>query len=92
MEKLLGNKILVKGDDPNVTESGILLAMPNPTEKPRPETGEIILVGSKLEYDFLKVGDKVHFNKMAAKDFHHEGEDYLLVAGGDINGYFKAKE
>ncbi len=89
METLLGNKVLVKGDDPTITESGILLSMPNPTEKPRPETGVIVLVGTKLEYDFLKVGDRIHFNKMAAKEFHNEGEDYLMISGSDINGYFQ---
>jgi co-chaperonin GroES (HSP10) len=87
METLLGNKVLVKGDDPTITESGILLEMPNPSQKQRSETGEIVLVGTKLEYD-LKVGDKIHFNKMAAKEFHHNGKDYLIVAGGDINGFF----
>ena len=86
MKQLLGKRVLVIPDDPTVTESGILLEHVNPSEKVRPFKGTVYLVGHKIED--VKVGDKIHFNKMIAKDFEHEGVKYLLVQEQDIDGIY----
>jgi co-chaperonin GroES (HSP10) len=85
--KLLHNKVLITPEDPNITESGLFLGVPNPTEKARPFQGTVEYVGHKVTN--VSVGDRVHFPAMMGKDFPYEGVTYITIRDEDIHGIFE---
>ncbi len=91
MEKLepLGDKVVVKPIEKEVTSKGGLI-IPD-TAKEKPQEGEIIAVGpgkvdkkgNKIAMD-VKVGDKVIFAKYTGSEITVSGEKYLIMPENDI--------
>ena len=83
MRLLLNRIAVVRDEDKNTSESGIILSAIAPQKS---ETGIIKFVGpGKPEQPMvLKVGDRVKFAKHAGMEFNHEGIDFLLMRDDDI--------
>ena len=88
----LGDKILVKRDEPTSrTESGIYLPE---TAKDKPKQGKVIAVGSgilnKETGDYLpfsvKKGDTVIFTSYSGTEVKIDNVDYLIMTEEDILG------
>ncbi|MFZ9692195.1 MAG: co-chaperone GroES [Phycisphaerales bacterium] len=88
----LGDKILVKRDEPTSrTESGIYLPE---TAKDKPKQGKIVAVGNgilnKETGDYLpfsvKKGDSVIFSSYAGTEVKIDNVDYLIMTEEDILG------
>lgn len=82
--KPLGDKVVIKPQaKEEVTASGIVL--PDTADKDKPEQGEVIAVGPDATKD-VKNGDKVLFKKYSPDEFKIDGQEFLVVAKGDIIG------
>ncbi|PLX21039.1 co-chaperone GroES [Candidatus Parcubacteria bacterium] len=88
------NVVVKPKKEDDITKSGIIL--PGSSEKERPEQGEVVAVGEgKLLDDgkrapmSVKVGDNVMFKKYSPDEVSIDGEDYLIVAEGDIIAILK---
>jgi len=88
----LGDKIIVKRDEPTArTESGIYLPE---TAKDKPKQGKIIAVGNGIlnketgEYIpfSVKKGDSVIFSSYAGTEIKIDDVDYLIMTEEDILG------
>lgn len=88
----LGDKILVKRDEPTSrTESGIYLPE---TAKDKPKQGKIVAVGNGIlnketgEYlpFSVKKGDSVLFSSYSGTEVKIDGQDYLIMTEEDILG------
>ena len=88
----LGDKILVKRDEPTSrTESGIYLPE---TAKDKPKQGKIVAVGNgKLNKETgeylpfsVKKGDAVIFSSYAGTEVKIDNVDYLIMTEEDILG------
>ncbi len=88
----LGDKIIVKRDEPTArTESGIYLPE---TAKDKPKQGKVIAVGSgilnKETGDYLpfsvKKGDTVIFTSYSGTEVKIDNVDYLIMTEEDILG------
>ena len=88
----LGDKILVKRDEPTSrTESGIYLPE---TAKDKPKQGKIVAVGNgninKETGEYLpfsvKKGDAVIFSSYAGTEVKIDNVDYLIMTEEDILG------
>ncbi|MFM1889430.1 MAG: co-chaperone GroES [Candidatus Nanopelagicales bacterium] len=88
----LGDKILVKRDEPTSrTESGIYLPE---TAKDKPKQGKIVAVGNGIlnketgEYlpFSVKKGDAVIFSSYAGTEVKIDNVDYLIMTEEDILG------
>jgi chaperonin GroES len=88
----LGDKILVKRDEPTSrTESGIYLPE---TAKDKPKQGKIVAVGNGIlnketgEYlpFSVKKGDAVIFSSYAGTEVKIDNVDYLIMTEDDILG------
>lgn len=77
--QMLGKRVYIKAEDPSVTESGIIT---DTTGKERPDRGEVIMVGDKV--DEIEVGDRVIFDKNVAKKTNIEGKDLLWIREDSI--------
>jgi co-chaperonin GroES (HSP10) len=86
MKQLLGKRILITTKDPAVTDSGIILESAATEHKQRPFEGTVDYVGDKVED--IQVGDHIHFNSIAGKEFPHDGKTYLLIHEQDVNGIY----
>ena len=92
MIRPLGDKILVKRDEPTSrTESGIYLPE---TAKDKPKQGKIVAVGNgnlnKETGEYLpfsvKKGDAVIFSSYAGTEVKIDNVDYLIMTEEDILG------
>ncbi|MBM4104701.1 MAG: co-chaperone GroES [Phycisphaerae bacterium] len=88
----LGDKIIVKRDEPTArTESGIYLPE---TAKDKPKQGKIVAVGNgilnKETGDYIpfsvKKGDAVIFSSYAGTEIKIDDVDYLIMTEEDILG------
>ncbi len=88
----LGDKVLVKRDEPTSrTESGIYLPE---TAKDKPKQGKIVAVGNGIlnketgEYlpFTVKKGDSVIFSSYSGTEVKIGTEDYLIMTEDDILG------
>ena len=87
--KPLGDRVILKQDEAEVTTaSGLFLAS---DAKEKPQTGTVLAVGDgKIDKDGkhlpmpVKEGDKVIYSKYGGTEVHYQGEDYLIVAARDV--------
>ena len=88
--KLLGNRVLVKRAEANVSRRGIIL--PDSTQE-KPRQGEILAVGpGKMEDDGsvtaldVKVGDRILFSSFAGTEVQSDETEakYLIMSEDDI--------
>ena len=87
--KPLGDRVILKQDEAEVTTaSGLFLAS---DAKEKPQTGTIIAVGEgKMDKDGkllpmpVKVGDKVIYGKFGGTEVTLDGENVLILRADDI--------
>src|SRR2546430_14257120 len=87
----LGDRVVVKPlDRETVTESGIVLP---DTAKEKPQEGEILAIGPGKVLDNgkrvtleVQVGQKILFAKYGGTEVKMEGEENLILRGGEIMG------
>lgn len=92
----LGDRVIVKAlGKEEKTQSGIIL--PDTVDKERPEQGTVVAVGPGKLLDqgtrapmSVILGDKVVFKKYAPDEVKMDGEEYLVVAEGDIMAVIEA--
>lgn len=89
MLKPLGERVIIKvKEQEETTASGIVLAG---TAKEKPQTGEVVAVGSGRVLDngstvevSVSVGDVVFFEKYSGSEVKYDGTEYLVVKESDI--------
>lgn len=83
--RLLGDRVaLIPDPKKKITESGIVIP---DTHEERLMTGQVVAVGpgkKDMPAMFMKIGDKVIFNKDAGIDIEFEGQDLRIIRGIDI--------
>jgi chaperonin GroES len=91
MIRPLGDKILVKPQEPKEVKKGGII-IPD-TAKEKPQEGEVIAVGKGKTADDGKIialdvkkGDKVLFGKYSGTEIKIEDEQYLIMTQDDILG------
>lgn len=87
--KLLGDKIMVKIEDPKEVKRGGII-IPD-TAKEKPQEGVVVLVGPGRRTDNgtvlhmeIKVGDNVLFEKYAGKEVKIDEQVYMIVGADDV--------
>lgn len=76
--KPIGNRVLLKTVEiEEKTKGGIIL--PGTAVKEKPNTGEIVAVGTGKELEGLKIGDKVVYDKYGLTELKDNGETYLIA-------------
>jgi len=91
----LGKRILVKPSQIEERTSGGLVIPPTSGDEKRPETGEVIKLGTGKdkkgkEINFeIKVGDKVYFKKYSPEEVEIDQEKYLIIDIEDILAIIK---
>jgi len=78
MDKIIGNRIVVKRDNAELIKNGIIL--PNTSKK---YCGTIIECGDKCS--ILKAGDKVYFSQHAGSDYG----DSMIMTEADVYAYVR---
>ena len=85
----LGDRILVKTEEPKEKKIGGII-IPD-TAKEKPQEGTVIAAGNgkvgkdgKIVPMEIKVGDKVLYGKYSGTEVKYEGEEYLIVKQNDI--------
>lgn len=89
MLKPLGDRVIIKvKEQEETTASGIVLAG---SAKEKPQTGEVVAVGSGRVLDngstvdvAVSVGDVVFFEKYSGSEVKYDGTEYLVVKESDI--------
>lgn len=91
----LGKRVLVKPSQVEEKTSGGLVIPPTSGDEKRPETGEVVKLGSGkdkngkvIEFN-VKVGDKVYFKKYSPEEIEVNGEKFLLIDTEDILAVIK---
>ena len=82
--KPLGERLVLKKTDDKkeeMTKSGIVL--PSSAQE-APVYAEVVAVGSGVEGDTVKVGDKVIYSKYAGTDVKLEDTEYIVVKFEDV--------
>ncbi|MFC1512699.1 co-chaperone GroES [bacterium] len=82
--KLLGEKILLKIEEPKEVKKGGII-IPD-TAKEKPQEGKVVLVGPGRETDEgkvipmkVKVGDIVFYDKYSGTEIKIDNEEYVLI-------------
>ena len=87
----LGDRIVVKALDAEVTTKGGIILPDTAKEKPQKGkvlsvgTGRILDNGTRVPLD-VREGDVVIFSKYGGTEIKIDGEDYLIVSERDILG------
>ncbi len=87
IKPLADNVVLKLTAAEETTKSGIVLAS---TVKEKPQLAEVIAVGPGGMINgnevgmYVKVGEKVVFNKFSATEIKLDGEEYLIIRQADI--------
>lgn len=86
--KPLGDKILVKREEPKTTKGGILL--PESAQQ-KPKMGKVVAVGPGIvnskglvSAPEVKVGDQVLFSSYGGNEYKWDGDDILILSENDI--------
>lgn len=90
--KPLGDRIIVKPKEEEVTHpSGLVIP---DTAKEKPQLGEVLAVGpgewregERIPMD-VSVGDLVFYSKYGGTELKYEGEDYLILSSRDVLAIF----
>lgn len=76
--KPIGNRVLLKTVEiEEKTKGGIIL--PGTAAKEKPNTGEIVAVGTGKELEGLKAGDKVVYDKYGLTEIKDGHETFLIA-------------
>ncbi len=76
--KPIGNRVLLKSVEiEEKTKGGIIL--PGTATQEKPNTGEIVAVGTGKELEGLKVGDKVVYEKYGLTEIKDKDEKFLIA-------------
>ena len=87
IKPLADNVVLKLAEAEETTKSGIVLAS---TVKEKPQLAEVIAVGPGGMINgnevgmYVKVGEKVVFNKFSATEIKLDGQEFLIIRQGDI--------
>lgn len=91
----LGKRVLVQPSEVEEKTAGGLVIPPTSSDEKRPETGEIVKLGTgkdkngkELEFN-VKVGDKVYFKKYSPEEIEVNGDKFLLIDVEDILAVIK---
>ena len=91
----LGKRVLVQPSEVEEKTAGGLVIPPTSNDEKRPETGEIVKLGTgkdkngkELEFN-VKVGDKVYFKKYSPEEIEVNGDKFLLIDVEDILAVIK---
>ena len=86
--KILGDRVMIKVDEPETTEGGIHL--PESAQE-KPQRGEVVAVGEGRRLDDgtlvpldVAEGDKVIFAKYGGTEITDEGEEYIILDSDQI--------
>lgn len=80
--KPTGSRVLVKIKDvESATKGGIVLVE---SAQDKPQTGEILALGSDQHNFVVQVGDLITFGQFAGVKIEHQGEEFLLIKEQDI--------
>jgi chaperonin GroES len=90
--KPLGDRIIVKPKEEEVTHpSGLVIP---DTAKEKPQLGEVLAVGpgewregERIPMD-VSVGDLVFYSKYGGTELKYEGEEYLILSSRDVLAIF----
>ena len=93
--KPLGDRLIIKQDEAEMTTaSGLFIAKEN---KEKPQTGVVLAVGEgKLDKDGnlvkvpVAVGDRVIYGKFGGTEVEIEGETVLILRADDVYAVFTA--
>lgn len=80
----LGDRVLVRpfeAEELTKTASGIII--PDTVSKEKPEQGEVVAIGAKVESQ-LQVGDKVVFSKYGYDEIKYAGKEYYILKEDQI--------
>ncbi|MCL1798068.1 MAG: co-chaperone GroES [Eggerthellaceae bacterium] len=91
--KPLGDRVIVKQDEAEITTaSGLYLA---PESKEKPQSGVVLAVGDgKMDKDGkhlpmpVKAGDKVIYGKYGGTEITVDGEEVLILRADDLYAVF----
>lgn len=73
----LGDRLVIKMlEVEEKTESGIVLP---DSAKEKPNTAEVLALGSGITEDEIKVGDHIMFSKYAGNEVELDGEEYIII-------------
>ncbi len=79
----LGDRVVVKTVETEEKTSGGII-IPD-TAKEKPVMGKVVAVGNDDEVkENLKVGDKVIYAKYGGTEIELDGEEYIILAYGDV--------
>ena len=85
--KVLGNRVMVKVDEAETTQGGIVLPE---TAREKPQWATVVAVGENrlecgtvVEMD-VAVGERVVFAKYGGREITDEGQDYLILEADQI--------
>ena len=88
----LGDRIVVKRDDPKDKSKGGILLPQSAQAREKPKKGTVVAVGPGLKENgdlvpmSLKVGQHVLFASYAGHDFDEEDERYVVMSESDVLG------
>lgn len=92
----LFDRVLIKSCDNNKANNlGLVLS---DISKSRPTRGEVVAVGTGVNFDysqceiFCHVGDMVEFNPYAGAEVELDGEKYIVIRQIDIVGVYDERE
>lgn len=79
----LDDRVLVQpAAESETTASGIIIP---DTAKEKPRRGTVVAVGNDPDLKkLIKKGDEILYGKYAGDEISYEGNDYLILAQGDI--------
>jgi len=89
--KVLGARVLIKPDEAETTQGGIVLPE---TAREKPQWGTVVAVGEyRLEDGStqpldVQVGDRVVFAKYGGREVTDAGEEYLLLEADQVYAKF----
>jgi chaperonin GroES len=94
--RILGDRVLIRADEAQQTESGIYL--PESAQK-KPQRGTVLAVGEGRRLEdgsFLapevKVGDRVLYAKYGGTEVTVDGEDLLIMSTSQLHAIVPAGE
>ncbi len=77
----------IKEEKEEKTEGGIVLPDTAKKDEKKPQQGEVIAIGNKVEDEAdvkLSIGDRVVFDKYAGSKVNIDEEEYVILAIDDV--------
>ena len=84
----LGDRVLVVQDTlEETTESGIII--PDSATQEKPLSGIIVALGTDLTNQDLALNELIYFGKYSGSEVTFNGQDFLIINEGDIQGVLR---